>query len=133
MSKPLIHSKIAAKKYGGQSSDYIRIDSWFDSTKAHIPDARHRLLLHNSFGIYLAEQLFGELVVTPKGDIIKMPYITNSDNIQVSIRDIAELHVLHDIGRIMTLEECFRNMPIDAAVASGVMAKVAAGNFILVD
>lgn len=98
--KPLIHAKNSARKYGGKWEDYIEIHDWFDQTKAHVPDMRHRAVLHNSFGIYLLEQCFGNTMV-------------NSDGLTVSVRDIGEDHVLEDLGRIPTLVECLETMPLE--------------------
>ena len=88
--KPLVHARISAKKFGGIPEDYIEIHDWFDSSKAHVPDARHRLALHNSFGIYLCEQVFGEIIQMPNGTFKRAPYITISNGKQVSVRDVAE-------------------------------------------
>lgn len=131
--KLLMHAKISVKKFRGSAENYLSIHNWFDQTKAHIPDSRHRLLLHNSFGIYLCEQIFGDLIVDAKGQVHKMPYITNSDGIQVSVRDIGEQHVLDDLGIIPTLEQCFRALPITAGINCGILAKISVGNFELVD
>lgn len=60
---------------------------------------RHRAILHNSFGIYLCEQVFGTT-------------ITNSDGRVVSVRDVGEEHVLEDLGLIPTLQDCFEGMPL---------------------
>ena len=113
--KPWIHSKISVKKFGGKPEDYIEIHNWFDQTKAHVPDARHRLILHNSFGVYLAEQQFGKIHQKSDGTWVRLPIIINSDGKDVSVRDIAEQHVLDDLGTIPTLEECMSNvsMPED--------------------
>jgi hypothetical protein len=73
--KPYLHARISAKKFGGIPEDYIEIHDWFDSTKAHIPDARHRLVLHNAYGIFLCEQVFGEIVQMPNGTFKRAPYI----------------------------------------------------------
>jgi hypothetical protein len=110
--KPLIHARISAKKFGGIPEDYIEIHDWFDSTKAHIPDARHRLVLHNSFGIYLCEQVFGEIIQMPNGSFKRAPYITISTGKQVSVRDIAEQHVIDDLGEIPTLMDSMGNVQI---------------------
>lgn len=107
--KPLIHAKVSAKKYGGRVEDYIEIHDFFDSSKAAFPDVRHRAILHNSFGIYVAEKLFGT-------------YITNSDDKDVSVRDICEDHVIQDLGFIPTLDRWFKNMPIEEWM-SGTMKK----------
>lgn len=110
--KPLFHARISARKFGGEPEDYIEIHNWFDQTKAHIPDSRHRLVLHNSFGIFLCEQQFGEMVIKSDGSLQKMPYITISTGKQVCVRDIAEQHVIDDLGHIPTLASCFTgNLP----------------------
>lgn len=95
--KPHIHSNRSVRKWGGCRDDYQKIHDWFDQTKAHIADMRHRAVLHNSFGIYLCEQVFG---IT----------IKNSDGHEVSVRDIGEQHVLDDLGTIPSLEQCFSGM-----------------------
>jgi hypothetical protein len=99
MSNPLIHAERAVKKWGGNSRDYLAIHQWFDATKAHLADNRHRLILHNSFGIALAEQVFG-------------PAITNSSGRRVFVREIGQQHVLEDLGFIPTLAECLAETPL---------------------
>jgi hypothetical protein len=98
--KPYIHAKNSVRRYGGAPEDYIEIHNWFDSTKAAYADVRHRAILHNTFGIYLAEQLFG---VT----------LTNSDGKVVSVRDVAEDHVAEDCGgKIPTLENWLEHLTL---------------------
>jgi hypothetical protein len=97
--KPYVHAQMSVKKHGGEIGDYMEIHEWFDQTKAHVPDMRHRLFLHNSFGIYLCQQVFG---FTMK----------NSDGRVVSIRDIGEEHVLQDLGFIPTLDRCLATLPM---------------------
>ena len=96
--KPYLHGKVSVKKWGGKEADYQKIHDWFDQTKAHFPDMRHRAILHSSFGIYLCEQMFGI-------------NITNSDGREVSVRDIAEQHVIDDMGRIPTMQDYLEGMP----------------------
>jgi hypothetical protein len=96
--KPYLHGKVSVKKWGGVEADYQRIHDWLDQTKSHFPDMRHRAILHSSFGIYLCEQVFGT-------------NITNSDSKVVSVRDIAEQHVLDDMGRIPTVQDYLQGMP----------------------
>jgi hypothetical protein len=88
--KPLQHAKISAKKHGGKWEDYIDIHEFFDQTKAHIPNMRHRAILHNSLGIYIAQQVFGKVR-------------TNSAGREYSVRDIGEDHVLEDLGTIPSM------------------------------
>lgn len=65
-----------------------------------LPDVRHRMVLHNSVGCYIAEMVFGHVIV-------------NSDKKAVSVRDIAEAHVIEDLGFIPTLERCFSGMKLE--------------------
>jgi hypothetical protein len=55
MSHPHYHSKSSARRFGGVASDYHELHEWFDQVKAHLPDVRHRAVLHSSFGIFLAQ------------------------------------------------------------------------------
>ena len=97
--KPSIHARNSARKHGGKADDYIAIHEWFDQTKAHVADMRHRAILHNSFGIYLCAQQFGRL-------------ITNSDGVNIDVRDVGEDHVLEDLGRIPSLHECLAGLKL---------------------
>jgi len=124
--KPLLHAKISANKFGGSPEDYIEIHNWFDSTKAHVADARHRIILHNAFGIFLCEQTFGEIVRKHDGSYVRMPYITNSIGKQISVRDIAEQHVLDDMGCIPSLSDVLDKVGIiDESIVGGIKAKKA--------
>ncbi len=105
--KPMVHARLSAKKYGGVPEDYLKIHDWFDSTKAALPDVRHRMILHNAFGCFLAEQLFGHT-------------LTNSDGKVVHVRDIAENHVIEDLGFIPTIERCLAGMPVEPWMSGGV-------------
>lgn len=97
--KPYIHAKNSVRRYGGTIEDYINIHNWFDSTKAASADFYHRAILHNTFGCFLAEQLFG---VT----------ITNADGKVVSVRDVAEDHIKEDCqGKIPTIDDWLKELP----------------------
>lgn len=98
--KPYIHAKISAKKYGGKPEDYLPLHDWMDSTKKCLPDVRHRAILHSSFGCYLAEQFFGHNLI-------------NSDGKKVSVRDLAEDHIIDDLGFLPTVEHWLKNMRIE--------------------
>lgn len=86
MSKPYIHAKSSAKKFGGKPEDYMGLHCFLDSSKSVVPSNIHRALTHNSWFI---------MVVIPRvfGETFK-----NSDRKVVSSRDIAENHVLEDFG-----------------------------------
>jgi len=42
--------------------DYLKIHNWFDESKAHIADLRHRALRHHSSGIFLCEAIDGATI-----------------------------------------------------------------------
>lgn len=96
--KPYEHALVSVKKWKGKPEDYLPIHDFIDSTKAHHADMRHRALLHSSWGIYIVEQIFGT-------------NITNSDERLISVRDIAERHVLDDMGRIPSVQDYLAGMP----------------------
>jgi hypothetical protein len=79
---------------------------------------RHRAILHNSFGIYLCEQVFGEIIQMPDGSFKKMPWIINSNNVKVQVRDIGESHVLEDLGKIPSLTSYLENMKLEPWMAA---------------
>jgi len=96
--KPYLHGKVSAKKWGGKPEDYQGIHDFLDCSKATHADMRHRAILHNSLGCYIAERVFGV-------------NITNSDGKLVSVRDIAEQHIIDDMGRIPSVGEYLIGMP----------------------
>lgn len=99
MSHPNIHAKNSATKFGGRLEDYLEIHHWFDDSKAHMGDMRHRALKHHSTGIYEAERVFGNSII-------------NSDGKEVFVRYIGEQHVIEDLGFIPSLEDWFENMEL---------------------
>lgn len=88
MSKPWVHAKNSARKFGGKPEDYIEIHNLMDSSKSCMADNRHRALTHNSWFIGAGgplERIFGNV-------------IKNSSGKEVSVRDIGEQHILEDFG-----------------------------------
>lgn len=98
MANSYIHAKSSARRYGGKPEDYQELHTWFDQTKSAYADQRHRAILHNTFGIFLCEQVFG-------------PCIRTSDGKDVPTRLIAEQHVIEDCGFIPTLENWLDQLP----------------------
>ncbi len=92
MTHTFYHAESTARVFGGKPKDYLPIHEWFDSTKEHFCDFRHRALRHHAEGIFECERVFG---VT----------ITNSDGREVPVRYIGEQHCLEDMGRIPTLKD----------------------------
>jgi hypothetical protein len=97
--KPLLHANLSVKSHGGHVDDYLPIHNFIDSTKSANADIRHRAILHSAFGCFLVERVFGT-------------YITNSVGKRVSTRDIAEEHILQDLGFIPSMEDYLKNMTI---------------------
>lgn len=94
MAHPYHHALSSVRKWGGCAEDYQPIHDWFDESKAHMADFRHRALRHHSEGIFLAEKIFGTT-------------ITNSDGRVVPVRYVGEQHVKEDLGLIPTMADWF--------------------------
>ena len=92
MAHPFYHAQRSARLFGGAPEDYLAIHSWFDESKAFMPDLRHRALRHHSEGIFLCEKIFG---VT----------ISNCNGKPVPTRSVGEQHVQDDLGWIPTLKD----------------------------
>lgn len=74
--------------------DYLAFHSWIDYTKGQLADCRHRMLLHNSWGIFVIERKFGP--VFPRA----------SDGEAMPTRTLAERHIIEDLKCIPTLARC---------------------------
>jgi hypothetical protein len=96
---PHIHSRIHAKKYGGVPEDYLPVDELIDSSKTHMADIRHRSILHSSFGILIAEKVFGATIINMEGK-------------KICVREIVIDHILQDLGFIPTVEQYLNNMTL---------------------
>ena len=96
--KPLMHARSSARKFGGTPEDYLPIHEKMDSTKAAHAEVTHRCVFHSAFGIFLIEELFGQT-------------LTNADGKEIFVRDVAEQHVLEDLGCIPSLSDWLKEMP----------------------
>ncbi len=99
MAHPIHHAESSSRKYGGKPYDYLAIHQWFDESKAHMGDVRHRALRHHAEGIFLCEKIFGTT-------------LTNSDGRKVPVRFIGEQHVVEDLGRIPSVSDWLSEMPL---------------------
>ena len=87
------HSRLSVRKFGGEEWDYYPIHKFIDSSKLFYYNARHRLLLHNLYGIEIAVRKFGDV-------------IENSDGIIILVRDIAAEHCKEDLsGKVPSLSD----------------------------
>ena len=104
--KAFNHCKSSKSRFGGKEEDYHAIHAWFDESKAHVPDIRHRMLRHHSQGIEECEKTFGI-------------YLQNSDGKKVPVKSIAEQHILEDLGFIPTLQDWISNIYIKSWMNHG--------------
>jgi hypothetical protein len=104
VAKPWVHAAASARRWGGVPDDYIAIHEKMDSTKMAHAEVTHRAVFHSAFGIYLLEEIFGRT-------------LTNSAGREVHVRDIAEQHVLEDLGFIPSLSDWLREVPVQPWMA----------------
>ena len=95
--KAFNHCKSSVKHFGGMEDDYHGIHAWFDESKDHYGDIRHRALRHHTQGVVECEKKFGI-------------YIINSHNKKVPVKSIAEQHIREDLGFIPTVQDWFKEI-----------------------
>ncbi|SFW61246.1 DUF6915 family protein [Chitinophaga sancti] len=89
------HSLLSAKKFNGHANDYLAVHKFMDASKLFYYHMKHRVLLHNTYGIELCIRKFGETLV-------------NADQQTILIRDIAAEHCREDLmGFVPTLNNWF--------------------------
>jgi hypothetical protein len=98
MAHPWYHAVMAARKFGGVTEDYLAVETWMDYTKSHIADCRHRLFLHNAWGLFVAERILGATLTR------------ESDGKVLPLRPLLEDHILQDFGKIPTLAQCLAQL-----------------------
>ena len=97
MAHPYHHAERSVRLFGGEVDDYLAIHDWFDESKAHLADFRHRALRHHTEGIFLCEALFGKT-------------LTNSDGKTIPVRFVGEQHVKDDLGWIPTVKDWLQHL-----------------------
>lgn len=91
------HALSSVRKWGGKAEDFQPLHDWFDQSKAHTADFRHRALRHHSEGIFMLERFFGTTIIISTGR-------------PVPVRLIGEQHVLEDLGFIPTFADWVREI-----------------------
>lgn len=87
MSKPWIHARSSARKFGGEPEDYLDIHSVMDSSKVATSLPTHRALTHNTYFVsVILTRIFGEV------------FKRKSDGKLISTRDIGEQHIAEDFN-----------------------------------
>lgn len=89
------HSHLSVRKFGGQFEDYIPVHRFLDSSKLYFHHVKHRSVLHNTYGVEIAVEIFGDA-------------LENTDGKQISVRDVAIAHLKEDLsGKVPTLNDWF--------------------------
>jgi hypothetical protein len=100
MAKAYRHAESSARRFGGEPGDYLAIHEKMDETKSAHAEVSHRIVFHSAYGIYLVEALSGRTLRTSAGKI-------------VCVRDVAEQHVLEDLGFIPSLSHWLDRVPVE--------------------
>jgi hypothetical protein len=116
------HAESAAKRWGGTPEDYIAIEEFIDSSKAVIGDVRHRSVYHHTIGVWLCQHLFGRVLTLKRRNGL--------GELTVPVREVAERHILEDLGWLPSPADYINGMPI-AAWMSGSKRKDVALSHIL--
>lgn len=96
------HAQSAARKWGGTPELYLPIHEFIDSSKRIIGDVRHRSLYHHTEGVWLCQRIFGVTLDIPR----------QHGTVQVPVREIAERHILEDLGWLPSPADYLDGMPI---------------------
>jgi hypothetical protein len=105
------HAVSSSRTHGGTPEDYITLHSWFDESKAHMADVRHRALRHHTEGIFMAEKIFG---VTLKNSVGKT----------VPVRILGEQHVKEDLGFIPSVKDWLQHIALQPWMAKAGTTKL---------
>jgi hypothetical protein len=111
MAKPIIHADSSARKWGGSPKDYLEIHDLMDGPKSAHASVKHRVIFHSAYGLWIIEKVFGHR-------------IENSDGRKVSVRDVAERHVIEDLGMIPPLDKYLNEMTIKPWMAGMKKTKI---------
>jgi hypothetical protein len=137
MANPWHHAVSSTRKWGGVPADYLPIHQWFDESKAHHADFRHRALRHHAEGIFLMESIFGVTLQLSAGrcescghdaarhgeyeadlPVLASRVVCSEQGCvcnrflgkQVPTRWVGEQHVVEDLGRIPAATDWLRTI-----------------------
>lgn len=98
------HAQASARKWGGVAEDYLPIHEMIDGSKQSFGDVRHRALLHNTWGVWLVQEVFGRVITVRR----------EHGSVEVAVREIAEDHILEDLGFIPSPGDWLNHMNLVA-------------------
>jgi primase-polymerase (primpol)-like protein len=97
MASPYKHALNSVQKWGGKLEAYLPIHEFLDSTKLHLATWQHRAILHNTFGVGICEQIFGNVIDNGEGRLVEVRYI-------------AIKHIEEDCGFVPTVKEWLHDL-----------------------
>lgn len=98
----------------------MAIHEFLDGTKQAFGDVRHRAILHNTYGIWLIQEVFGRTIDVKK----------NTKTVKVAVREIAEQHIMEDLGFIPTPGDWLENMNVKVWMGGRQNKVVGRGDFL---
>jgi hypothetical protein len=98
MANSYVHAINSARIFGGVPEDYIKIHEFIDSSKQSFGDERHRAMYHHTHGPWICQEIFGHYIIPTNAD--GTPVIKNGRELKVMVREIAEKHIIEDLGCI---------------------------------
>lgn len=102
MSNSWYHAQSAAKHWGGRAEDYLPIEEFIDGSKESFGDVRHRALYHHTQGVWLCQTVFGTTLEVVREHAV----------LHVPVREIAERHIVEDLGYIPSPGDWLNHMNI---------------------
>jgi len=92
------HAQSASKKWGGTPHDFLAVEEFIDSSKVVLGDVRHRAIYHHTLGVLLCQRIFGPTITVGR--------------FQVPTKQIAERHIIEDLGWLPTPADYLKDMPV---------------------
>lgn len=99
------HAQSSARRWGGRPEHYLKVHEFIDGSKRAFGDVRHRALLHNTWGVWVAQEVFGPVLHVPFDDPLR------GDKL-IPTREIVEHHIEEDLGFIPTPGDWLEHMNI---------------------
>lgn len=112
MSNSFHHAQSSARKWGGEAADYLPIHELIDGSKRAFGDVRHRALLHNTWGVWLCQEVFGTTLTVRRDGLVGETGTTTERTKLIPVREIAERHIEEDLGFIPSPGDWLQHMNI---------------------
>ncbi len=94
------HAEASARIFGGEPEDYLAIHEFIDSSKQSFGDVRHRAMFHHTHGPWICQEIFGRTI----------EIVHNGKTKKISVREIAEKHIVQDLGCIPSPSDWYNCM-----------------------